>query len=318
MLDRRLLLIAAASLALPGAAAGQTAAPAPAAAPAARIPVVASFSILADIVRNVGGERIALTSLVGPDDDAHVYQPTPADGRALAAARVVVVNGLQFEGWIRRLIRSSGTRASVIEAARGIDAIRDPSGGHAHGHSHGHSHGEFDPHAWQSIRAVRTYVANIRDGLTAADPAGAAVYAANATAYLAQLDALETEIRTQIARVPADRRTILVQHGAFAYFQRDFGITFVSVQGVSTDAEPSAAQIGRLIRQIRERRVSAVFMENISNPRSIERIASETGARVGGTLYSDALSEAGGPAATYVDLMRHNAATIVRALLPQS
>ena len=293
---------------------------APQAAQAQPLPVVATFSILGDLVRNVGGERIQLVTLVGPDDDAHVYQPTPADGRALAAARVVVVNGLGFEGFMRRLVRSSGTRATIVEAATGIDAIRDRTGGHGHGHghSHGHSHGDHDPHAWHSIAAVRRYVENIRDGLANADPAGAEVYRANATAYLARLAALDTEIRALMARVPSDRRRVLVQHGAFAYLGREFGIEFVAIQGVSTEEEPSAQQIGRLVRQARERSIAAIFAENIANPRSLERIARESGARMGGVLYSDALSEANGPAATYIDFMRHNARTLAAALAPQS
>ncbi len=312
MLTRRTLIAGLSLFATPALAQTPTQ---PAAPP---MPVVATFSILADLVRNVGGARIALTTLVGPDDDAHVYQPTPSDGRALAAARVVFFNGLGFEGWIRRLVRSSGTRAEVVEAARGIDAIRDASSGQGHSHGHAHSHGEFDPHAWHSITNVRRYVENIRDALIAADSDGAELYRANAAAYLVRLQALDTEIRTLVAAVPAERRRVLVQHSAFAYFQRDFGITFVSVQGVSTEAEPTAQQIASLIRQVRDRRIAAIFAENITNPRSLQRIAAETSARMGGTLFSDALSPAGGPATTYIDLMRHNASTIVRALSPQA
>jgi zinc/manganese transport system substrate-binding protein len=309
---RRLLLGTAATLLIAGSAAAQTTAPAPAPAPAAtRMPVVATFSILGDMVANVGGERIALTTLVGADEDAHVYQPRPADGRALAAARVVFVNGLAFEGWIRRLIRASGTRATVVEATTGITRIRAAGGGH----SHGHAHGEWDPHAWQSVTEARRYVANIRDALIAADAEGAAVYTANAAAYDARLGALDAEIRATIARIPQADRKAITTHDAFEYFERDYGFRFIGAQGLSTDAEPSAQQIGRLIRQIRQEGVKAVFAENISNPRLIERIARETGARLGGTLYSDALSVAGGPAATYIDLMRHNARTIAGAIV---
>jgi zinc/manganese transport system substrate-binding protein len=320
MLDRRSLLLASAATLVVGAAAAQTpapaAAPAPATAPAApRLPVVATFSILGDMVANVGGERIALTTLVGADEDAHVYQPRPADGRALAAARVVVINGLSFEGWIRRLIRSSGTRATVVEATNGITRIRAATGhSHSHSHGHGHSHGEWDPHAWQSVTEARRYVANIRDALIAADGEGRDVYTANAAAYDARLAALDAEIRATIGRIPQADRKAITTHDAFEYFERDYGFRFIGAQGISTDAEPSAQQIARLIRQIRQEGVKAVFAENISNPRLVERIAREGGARMGGTLFSDALSVAGGPAATYIDLMRHNARAIAGAL----
>lgn len=280
----------------------------------AKVPVVASFSILADLVRNVGGERIDLGTLVGPNEDAHGYQPKPSDGRTLAAARLVVVNGLEFEGWMRRLIRASGTRATVVEATAGIDAIRT-AGRHGHGHSHGHSHGDFDPHAWQSVTAVKRYVANIRDALIAADADGRELYTRNAATYSEQLDALDGEIRATIARIPAADRKAITTHDAFAYFERDYGFDFISAQGVSTDADPTPAQIARLIRQVRERNVKAVFIENIANPRLAERLARETGARLGGTLYSDALSGASGPASTYIELMRTNARTIAAAIV---
>lgn len=306
MLTRRHVLAAgAAVLAAPWTARAQ--------APA-KVPVVASFSILADLVRNVGGERIDLGTLVGPDEDAHGYQPKPSDGRTLAAARLVVVNGLEFEGWMRRLIRASGTRATVVEATAGIDAIR-ASGRHGHGHSHGHSHGEFDPHAWQSVTAVKRYVANIRDALIAADADGREIYTRNAATYSESLDALDAEIRATIARIPAADRKAITTHDAFAYFERDYGFDFIAAQGVSTSADPTPAQIARLIRQVRERNVKAVFIENIANPRFAERLARETGARLGGTLYSDALSGASGPASTYIELMRTNARTIAAAIV---
>lgn len=305
MIDRRRLLLSAAALAVaPRLASAQSAGD--------RLPVVASFSILGDLVAAVGGERIALTTLVGPDGDAHVYQARPADGRALAAARLVLVNGLGFEGWMSRLVRSSGTRATVIEASNGIDRI---AAARQQGHGHGHSHGGFDPHAWQSVTAVKRYVTNIRDALIAAAPPERARFEEAATAYLARLDALDAEIRTMIASIPEADRRIVTTHDAFAYFQRDYGVTFLAAQGVSTESEPTPQQIARLIRQIRETRVKAVFFETISDPRLIERIGRETGARVGGALYSDALSPPNGPAATYIDMMRYNARTLTSAIV---
>ena len=276
--------------------------------PAGKLKVVASFSIVGDFVRNVGGERIDLVTLVGPDGDAHVYSPTPADGRRLAEARVVFVNGLGFEGWMNRLVRSSGTKAAVVETAKGASTINEA------GRGHGHGAGAVDPHAWQSIANARVYVANIRDALIAADPAGKEAYEANAAAYAAKLDALEQEVRSAVERIPPERRRIITSHEAFAYFEQAYGIDFVAPQGVSTEAEASARDVARIIEQIRKERIGAVFVENISDPRLIQRIAKETGAKIGERLYSDALSGPDGPAATYIDMMRHNIRALSAAL----
>jgi zinc/manganese transport system substrate-binding protein len=271
-----------------------------------RLKAVATFSIIGDFVKVVGGDRIDLVTLVGPDGDAHVYAPTPADARRLAEARIVFANGLHFEGWIGRLIKASGTKASVVEAAKGIQPLNEKAdGGHAHG---------ADPHAWQSVANAKIYVAAIRDGLIAADPAGKAGYEANAAAYLARLDELEAEVKAAIARVPPERRRIITSHESFAYFERDYSLDFIAPQGVSTEAEASARDVARIIQQIRREKIAAVFLENVSDPRLIERIAKETGARIGGRLYSDALSSEGGPAATYIDMMRHNIRAFSAAL----
>lgn len=262
------------------------------------IPVVASFSVLADFVRQVGGDRVTVTALVGPDGDAHVFQPSPADAKALAAAQLVVINGLGLEGWIPRLVKASGSKAAVVTATQGIAAMamdEEEAGQHRH---------LTDPHAWQDVANARLYVIAIRDGLKAADPEGARLYEANATAYLAALDALDREVRAVIARLPADRRRIITTHDAFGYFGRAYGFQFIAPQGVSTESEASARDVARIIRQIRAERVPAVFLENVSDPRLMERIARESGARVGGRLYSDALSPPGGPAGTYIDMMR--------------
>jgi zinc/manganese transport system substrate-binding protein len=280
-------------------------------AQAAPVPVVATFSILADIVKAVGGEHVAVSALVGPDGDAHSYAPTPADARRLAQARLVAVNGLGFEGWIQRLIRSSGTRAKVVTATTGLVPLK-AEGGHSHGHSH--SHGASDPHAWQNVANAKTYVTNIAAGLAEIEPARRDAFAAAAEAYGAGLDALDAEIKATLAAVPARPRRILTTHDAFQYYARAYGVEFIALRGVSSESEPSAREVAAIIRQIRDRKVSAVFMENISDPRAIERIAAETGAKIGGRLYSDALSEAGGPAATYPDMMRHNTRQIVGAI----
>jgi zinc/manganese transport system substrate-binding protein len=285
----------------------------PAAAQAAeKLKVVASFSILGDIVRNVGGERIELVTLVGPNGDAHVYSPTPADGRRLTEAKVVFTNGLKFEGWIDRLIKSSGTKAARVEAAKGVKPLKGEEGGHGHGHHH--DHGGADPHAWQSIGNAKTYVANIRDALIAADAAGKEAYEANAGAYLKRLDELEAEVKSLVASIPAERRRIITSHDAFRYFEAAYGIDFVSPQGVSTESEASAKDVARIIQQIRRDRIVAVFVENVSDARLMERIAKETGAKIGDRVYSDALSEPNGPAGTYIDMMRHNIRAFSAAL----
>lgn len=282
----------------------------PAAAQAARLNVIASFSILGDIVKNVGGDRVDVTMLVGPNADAHVYSPSPADAKKLADARLVVMNGLGFEGWIERLIKASASKAPVVVATRGVKP-RAAAGGHGHGHGHGHG---SDPHAWQSVANVKTYVTNVRDGLIAADPAGKAAYEANAADYQAKLDALDKEVREAIARIPADRRRIITTHDAFGYFKQAYGVDFVAPQGVSTESEPSAKDVARIIAQIKKQKIPAVFMENVSDPRLLKRIADETGAKIGGTLYSDALTDEKGPAPSYIEMIRHNVRQISSAL----
>jgi zinc/manganese transport system substrate-binding protein len=273
-----------------------------------KVRVVATFSILDDLARNVGGDRIASAPLVGPNMDAHVYSPSPSDTKALQAAKVVISNGLGFEGWIDRLVRASGAKARLVVASTGIKP-RSAGGGHGHGHSH-----DADPHAWQSVANAKIYVANIRDGLTAADPDGKASYQANVEAYLRKLDALEAEIKASLARIPAERRRIITNHDAFGYFSAAYGVTFIAPQGVSTEADVSARDVARLIAQIRKDKITALFLENVTEPRMLQRIAQETGARIGGMLYSDALTDAKGAAPTYIDMMRHNVGQLTQAL----
>jgi zinc/manganese transport system substrate-binding protein len=264
---------------------------------AEKLQVVATFSILADFVREVGRDRIALTTLVGPDGDAHVYSPAPGDSRKLAEAKLIVVNGLGLEGWMARLIKSSGAKGTVVEAARGVKPRKSDDA---------HAHGGFDPHAWQDVANARIYVANIRDALSRADPAGREAYEANAAAYLVVLEGLEREVRAAVAAIPAERRRVITTHDAFGYFKAAYGLDFVAPQGVSTDAEASAKDVARIIRQIKAERIPAVFLENVADPRLMDRIAKETGARTGARLYSDALSGPDGPAGTYIAMVRHN------------
>jgi zinc/manganese transport system substrate-binding protein len=277
-----------------------------------KLKVVATFSILGDLVRHVGGERVEVATLVGPNGDAHVYSPTPADGRRLTEARIVFTNGLKFEGWIDRLVKSSGTKAAKVEAAKGVKPLKGEEEGHGHGHDHGH--GGLDPHAWQSIGNAKIYVANIRDALIAADAAGREAYEANAAGYLKQLDEVEAEVKGLVDGIPQERRRIITSHDAFRYFEDAYGIDFVSPQGVSTESEASAKDVARIIQQIRREKIAAVFVENVSDARLMERIAKETGARIGERVYSDALSEPNGPAGTYIDMMRHNIRAFSAAL----
>jgi zinc/manganese transport system substrate-binding protein len=279
-----------------------------------RLKVFASFSILADLVKNVGGERVDVTSLVGPNGNAHVYAPSPADAKKVADARIVFVNGLGFEGWLDRLVKASATTALIVVASRGVKPLNH-AGAHAHDSDHDHGeHGNADPHAWQSVANARIYVENIRDALVGIDPAGKAAYESQASAYIAKLNDLDREVHDAMAKVPADRRRVITSHNAFGYFQSAYGISFIAPQGVSTEAEASARDVAAIIGEVRKQKAAAVFLENVTDPRLIQQIARETGAKVGGVLYSDALTDASGDAPTYIDLMRHNLRQLANAL----
>ena len=314
-LSRRLFLAALATLAV------VTTSPSWA---ADKLKVVASFTVLGDMVRNVGGEHVALTTLVGPDGDAHVFEPTPADARALGEADLVIVNGLGFEGWIDRLVKASGYKGSVVVASEGIALLEAEEGhGHDHGDEHGsheeseedkhHHEGEFDPHGWQDLANGRVYVSNIARALAAADPAHADDYRRRAEAYDRELAALDRDIRSRLDTVPEDRRKVITSHDAFQYFGRAYGIDFHAPVGLSTEDEPSAGEVAALIRQMRDEGIRVLFVDNISDPRLVQQLAREADAVIGGTLYSDSLSGATGAAPTYLDMFRHNAGEIAKA-----
>ncbi|MCR9086871.1 MAG: zinc ABC transporter substrate-binding protein [Rhodobacteraceae bacterium] len=346
------------------------------------ISVVASFSILGDMVEQVGGEFVSVETLVGPNGDTHVYQPTPAAARAVQGADILVVNGLEFEGWLDRLAEAAAFDGTLVVATTGIEPIAygdphddhhgDAHAGHDHdeteahgghddhahhaeesaghddlehhgedeadhdhhaeehaGHDdhedhgedhashedhHGHDHGAFDPHAWQSLDNAVVYVDAITAALAQADPSNASAFYQNRAAYVAEIEALDAEIHTLMDALPEAQRTVVTSHDAFQYFGRDYGLTFLAPQGLSTESEASAKDVAELIEHMRTDGVSAVFLENISDSRLLEQIARETGASIGGTLYPGALSEQDGPAATYLDMMRHNAVTLTSAL----
>ncbi len=288
--NRRQALIA--SLALPTTVLGQ----------AAPLKVVASFSLLADMVAVVGGDAVQVHALVGPDADAHAFTPAPADAQRLAQAGLIVVNGLGFEGWIDRLVRSSGSKAPVLVASQGITLRRVG--------------GLVDPHAWQSLVAAQRYVENMRAALVAARPAQAAGINSRAATYTQQLAALDASVRQRLSAIAPDQRRLVTSHDAFGYLADAWGLDMRAAQGWTTAGEASAADVARLIRQLRAQKVRALFVENISDPRLVQRIAREAGATLGGTLYSDALSPPGTRADSYLKLMAHNADTLLAALAP--
>ncbi len=266
----------------------------------ARLAVVASFSILGDFVKNVGGDRVDVTTLVGPNSDVHVYTPAPADAKTIADARLVIINGLGLEGWLPRLLQSSASKAPVITASNGIAPLRLGS--------------EADPHAWQSVENAKVYVTNIRDALVEADAADADYFRQSTDRYLAELDTLDREVRGEVEEIPPERRKVISTHAAFGYFAKTYGIQFIAPLGVSTESEPSARDIAAIIAQIRKDKIPAVFLENISDDRLMRRISGETGARLGGTLYSDSLTAEKGAAPTYIAMVRHNIKALTSAL----
>jgi zinc/manganese transport system substrate-binding protein len=310
-------VFAACSAIFAGMLAPLSAARAQAAPGGARLSVVASFSILSDLAAHVGGDRVAVTALVGPGGNAHVYAPTPADVRRVGAAGLIVISGLGFEGWMDRLAQASVSTAPVVVASTGVvprrAGERDGFDGGAREPGRPDPH-ELDPHAWQSVRNVEIYVTNIRDGLIAADPVGRPTYEANAAAYVEELARLDADIRRAVAAIPPERREVITTHDAFGYFAADYGVAFIAAQGVSSETEPSARDIARMIRTIRAHNIPALFFENAADSRLVRRIAAETSVRIGGTLFADTLTDPGGPAATYVDMMRYNVHEITEGL----
>jgi len=294
------------------------------------LPVVASFSILGDMVREIGGAHVQVDTLVGRNGDAHGYEPTPQDARKLGAAQVLIVNGLGFESWLPRLQQASGFKGKVVEVSDGIkvrafdgddhdgdhgdDHDHDHDHAHDHDHDHAHDHGPNDPHAWQNLANGAIYARNIAAALAVADPANAQDYKTRADAYITRINALDAQVRGEFSAIDATRRKLVTSHDAFGYFGDAYGVTFIPVAGVSTRAEPSAADLARIVKQVRGEKVSAVFLENTSSPRLAEQIARETGAKMGGTLYSDALAAEGQPAGTYLGMFEWNARQLLDAL----
>jgi len=288
-MTRRLLLalglILAALLAVPQGASADD-----------KMKVAASFSILGDMVKQVGDDRIDVVTFVGPNGDAHVYEPTPADAKALSESKILFINGLGLEGWMTRLENSSGFKGKVVTASTGVNPrkmVEDEKT-------------ITDPHAWQSLANGKIYAANIRDALIAADPAGKATYEANAKKFIDGMTAMEANVKAAVAKMPPERRKIITTHDAFGYFGSAYGMEFIAPEGVSTESEASAQDVAKIITQIKKEHIPAVFLENVTDSRLLDQIASETGAKIGGTLYSDALSAPDGPAGNYLDMFRNN------------
>lgn len=314
------------------------------------MPVVASFSVLGDMVAEIGGDHVKLTTIIGLGGDAHSFEPTPEQARALSEARVLVVNGLGFEAWLPRLLASSNFRGQQIIASQGIEPLLLDAGeragrpgrkqgangargggvqggGHADGDAHGggrpgaagdgHRHaGAIDPHAWQSLANGMIYARNIAAGLAKADPDHASDYLARANRYIDEMKKLDTEVRQALGQIAPDKRKVVVPHDSLGYFGRDYGIEFIPIMGISSQAEASARNMAAIVKQIRAAGGAAVFLEGSVNPKLTEQIARETGATVGGTLYADTLSEPDQPAGTYLGMFKWNAGQLIYALRP--
>lgn len=300
--------------------------------------VVSSFSILGDMVANVGGDRIEVITLVGPDGDAHVYEPSPADAKKVSNADLVVVNGLGFEGWLERLVKASGYKGKIVVASEGVQPramedeehehakvevkghakehhdAKEHDHDHADAHHHGHDHGDIDPHAWQSLTNAKIYVNNIAKALVEVDPANASGYQQAEAAYLGELESLDAWVKAQFAQIPEQKRRMITSHDAFGYLGETYGLQILSPMGVNTASEPSAGGVKKLIQQINREKITAVFVENISDRRLVEQIAKESKVKVEGELYSDALSAKNGPASTYLSLFKNNVTKITEAM----
>ena len=275
-----------------------------------KLQVTATFSILGDLVRFVGGERLVVNTLVGADQDAHVFEPRPADAKTILRSQLLVTNGLGFEPWAVKLAQSAGYKGEILVASKGVKA-RHMAADKAHA---SHAHEPLDPHAWQNPLNVVFYVRNIAAALSKLDASGAAIYTSNAEAYVKELQTLDAWTQQQLAVIAPSKRKVISSHEAFGYFAAQYQVKFLAPQGINTDAEPSAKQVAQLIRQIQREKIRAVFIENMSNPQLLTQLSKDTGVKVGASLYSDALSGANQPADTYLHMMKHNVTHLVAGM----
>ena len=291
---KRVALLAAGLLVLLGARPAE----------AAKLSVVASFSVLGDMVKQVAGDRAEVRTLVGPDGDAHTFEPTPNDAKTLAHADLVIVNGLGLEKWMARLTAAAGYRGPVAAASEGVKPRSMSEEGAT----------VTDPHAWQDLANGEIYVRNIAKALAAADAADAVYFQSRTDQYLAALAALDGWVRQEIAKVPSAKRRVITTHDAFGYFGAAYGVAFLAPEGLSTEAEPSAGDLAKLIDQMKREKIRALFLENITSPQLMSTISREAGAPLGGDLFSDALSPAYGPAPTYIGMFRNNVPKLVEGM----
>lgn len=268
------------------------------------VETVASFTVLADIVQQVGGEHVKVKSLVGPNGDPHSFEPTPQDSQALSRADVVFVSGLGMEGWMDRLVQASGYKGKVVVASEGVDTRKMEEDGKT----------ITDPHAWNSAHNGAIYASNVMNALIAADPQDAAYFRQRGNAYISQLNQLDSWAQKTFSGVPATKRKILTSHDAFGYFGQRYGVQFLAPVGFSTESEASASDVAGLIKQLKNEKIHTYFIENQTDPRLVKQIASATGAQPGGELYPEALSEKDGPAASYVAAFKHNVKSIAASM----
>jgi zinc/manganese transport system substrate-binding protein len=257
---------------------------------------VASFTVLADIVKQVGGDRVKVKSLVGPDGDPHTFEPTPQDSLALSKADVVFVSGLGLEGWMDRLVTASGYKGQPVVASRGVTTRSMEEEGKS----------ITDPHAWNSMQNGVIYATNVMNALIKADPDDAAAIRQRGENYIQQLKKLDSWAKKAFQAIPLEKRKVLTSHDAFGYFGQRYDVSFLAPVGFSTEAEASASDVGSLIDQLKQQHINSYFIENQTDPRLVKQIASATGAQPGGELYPEALSAASGPAATYEAAFKHN------------
>jgi zinc/manganese transport system substrate-binding protein len=271
------------------------------------LPVVASFSILGDLVKVVGGDRVKVTTLVGPNEDAHAFEPKPLDAKAILGVKLFVINGLNFEPWAQKLAQSANYKGQTLVASQGIKTRAMPA-------EKGHTPAETDPHGWQDPSNVTIYVKNITKSLSDADPDGARSYKINSELYIKELTTLDQFAKDQISAIPAAKRQVITSHDAFGYFAARYQIQFLAPQGINADAEPSAKEVAQLIRQIKRDKIKAVFVENMSNTKLLAQITQDTGVTLGAKLYVDALSGPNEPGATYLKMMRHNVTQLMAGM----
>jgi zinc/manganese transport system substrate-binding protein len=272
-----------------------------------KLQVIASFSIIGDMVKQVGGDKVEVTTLVGPNGDVHLFEPSPEDAKNIANADIIFVNGLGMEGWLDRLISSSGYDGQVVELAKNVKTINISE-------KKDDKPAVADPHAWQDISNGKIYIDNIRNALVKRDKKNAKVYEQNAQKYIVRLSDLNSWVKNEINKVPSGKRKVITSHDSFRYFAEAYDIEFFAPQGISSDSQPSAGDMAKLEDQMLRKEIKAVFFENMTDQRLTRQLEKDVGAKIGGVLYSDALSEPTGPAGTYFDMFKNNVPKLVTAM----